>query len=235
MPPTIHIADAPAETLAGWLETLAARAITERGVFCLALPGGSVATTCFPRLARADVDWSRTHFFWGDERAVPPEHADSNYRVAKETWLDAIAERAPHVHRMEAERTDLEAARDDCEHALREVAPAGLDLALLGVGPDGHVCSLFPGHALLGETERWVAAITDSPKPPPVRLTLTLPALRAASTVVVVALGAGKAEMIERAVRDPTSALPVAIVLRGAPDARLLLDPPAALHLSPPR
>lgn len=232
VPIDMHVAAAPAEALAAWLEPLARRAIAERGAFSLALPGGSVATTCFPRLATADVDWSGTHFFWGDERAVPPSHADSNFRAAEESWLAAIAERRPHVHRMEAERADLEAARDDYERTLRAVAPGGLDLALLGVGPDGHVCSLFAGHPLLDERARWVAAITDSPKPPPVRLTLTLPALRAARTVVVVALGAGKAEMIAAAVEDPTSALPVAMVLRGAKDARLLLDPPAARLLA---
>lgn len=229
--PTIHTSDTPADLLAGWLEALAKEAVAKRGAFSLALPGGSVATTCFPRLAKADVDWSRTHFFWGDERAVPPDDADSNFRVAKETWLDAIHDRWPPIHRMEADRADLDAARDEYEETLRTVAPDGLDLALLGVGPDGHVCSLFPGHALLEERSRWVATITDSPKPPPTRLTLTLGALFAARTVVVVALGAGKAEMIASAL-EPSSMLPVALVLRGARDARLLVDPPAAARIS---
>lgn len=226
MPIAVTTSETPADVLAEWLVTSAQHAIQDRGAFSIALPGGSVATTCFPRLARAHVEWARTHFFWGDERAVPPDHADSNYRAAKETWLDRIE--GARIHRMEAERADLEAERASYERELRNV---GLDLALLGVGPDGHVCSLFPGHVLLDETERWVATITDSPKPPPTRLTLTLPALFAATTVVVVALGAGKAEMIASAL-GPSSSLPVALALRGAKDVRLLLDPPAAARLA---
>lgn len=226
MPIAITTSESPAEVLAAWVEDAARAAIEDRGAFSIALPGGSVATTCFPRLATASIDWHRTHFFWGDERAVPPEHTDSNFRVAKETWLDRIE--GARIHRMEAERPDLQAERASYERELRNV---GLDLALLGVGPDGHVCSLFPGHALLDETEKWVATITDSPKPPPTRLTLTMPALAAAKTVVVVALGAGKAEMIASAL-EPSSSLPVALALRGARDARLLLDPPAAARLA---
>jgi 6-phosphogluconolactonase len=99
---------------------------------------------------------------------------------------------------------------------------------LLGVGPDGHVCSLFPGHPLLDEQHRFVAAILDSPKPPPRRLTLTLPALAAARLLVVAAFGEATAAVMREALEDPKSGLPVALALRGAKQALVLLDAAAA-------
>ena len=105
---------------------------------------------------------------------------------------------------------------------------AGRGGALLGVGPDGHVCSLFAGHPLLAERKRSVAAIEDSPKPPPRRLTLTLPVLTGADLVVVVALGEGKAEIVRSALEDPRSALPVALVAQQARESLFLLDAGAA-------
>lgn len=218
--------DHPADVLVPRLEQIAREAIAARGRFAIALPGGSVATTCFPRFAEAQVDWSRTHFFWGDERAVPPTHADSNYGVAEKLWLERIVSHSPVVHRMEAEREDLDEAATRYERALRESGP--IDLALLGMGPDGHVCSLFAGHALLGETTRRVAPITDSPKPPPRRLTLTLPALADAEHLVVVASGATKAAVVREARDDAASRLPVALALRGARRGLLLVDHAAA-------
>src|SRR5262249_18355181 len=109
--------------------------------------------------------------------------------------------------------------------------PPRLDFVLLGVGPDGHVCSLFPGHPLLAEERRWVAAIDDSPKPPPRRLTLTLPVLAAAELVVVAALGEGKAEVVRESVEEPASRLPLALVTRGSRRMLFLLDPGAAGRL----
>jgi 6-phosphogluconolactonase len=101
------------------------------------------------------------------------------------------------------------------------------------VGPDGHVCSLFPGHPLLAERRRWVAVVEDSPKPPPRRLTLTLPVLAAAELVVVAALGTSKAEVVREALADKESALPLALVVRQARRAVLLLDPDAAQLIRP--
>ncbi len=219
-----------AEALAGRLEESGARAIASRGRFRLALPGGSVATAFFPRLARAALDWSRVDFFWGDERAVPPSDPESNYGVARKLWLDPARVPEASVHRMPADAADLGRAAAEHAELLERLAgsPPRLDLVLLGVGPDGHVCSLFAGHPLLAERRRWVAAIEDSPKPPPRRLTLTLPVLAAAESVVVVALGAGKAEIVRAAIEDPASALPVAIVARQARLALFVLDPEAA-------
>ena len=106
------------------------------------------------------------------------------------------------VHRMPADAPDLTEAAGVYERTLREVTEGqGLDFVLAGLGPDGHLCSLFPGHALLEERVRWVLAITDSPKPPPARLTLTMPALAAARELVVMAVGASKADVVSRCMR----------------------------------
>jgi 6-phosphogluconolactonase len=211
------------------------RALSARGAFTLALPGGSVATTFFPRLARMDFDWSRADFFWGDERAVPPADPESNYAVARSLWLEPARVPESRVHRMPADAPDLQAAASAYERELaaRAGTPPRLDLILLGVGPDGHVCSLFPGHPLLAERRRWVAVVEDSPKPPPRRLTLTLPVLAAAELVVVAALGTSKAEVVREALADKESTLPLALVARQARRAVLLLDPDAAQLIRP--
>ena len=223
-------AESLAESLAARFEEEARHAVAARGRFTVALPGGSVATSFFPRLARVPFDWSRTDFFWGDERAVPPDHPDSNYAAARSLWLTPAGVPEASVHRMKAEEPDLAQAAADYARELAEVAgsPPRLDLVLLGVGPDGHVCSLFAGHPVLGLRDRAVAVVEDSPKPPPRRLTLTLPVVTGAGLVVVVALGRAKAEMIRAALEDPGSALPVALVARQARRATFLLDAEAA-------
>jgi 6-phosphogluconolactonase len=131
---------------------------------------------------------------------------------------------------MEGEAGDLAAAAaayaDELEQLLG--SPPRLDLALLGVGPDGHVCSLFPGHPLLREDRRWAAALDDAPKPPPGRLTLTLPTLAAARLVVVVALGAAKAPAVREALERPGSPLPLSLVAARARRVLFLLDGTAA-------
>jgi 6-phosphogluconolactonase len=218
------------ETLLGRLQALAAEAYSSRGRFALGLPGGSVAEAFLPAFPRAQVDWTRADLFWGDERAVPPDHPDSNYGAAVSLWLKDAGLPASRIHPMPADEPDLEAAAAAYESLLVERlgSPPALDAVLMGMGPDGHVCSLFPGHRLLEEEVRFVAPIDDSPKPPPRRLTLTLPALRAARLVVVAAFGASKAPPLKEGLRDPGSRLPVALVLRQARQSLLLLDAEAA-------
>ncbi|HEV8630261.1 MAG TPA: 6-phosphogluconolactonase [Thermoanaerobaculia bacterium] len=231
MPPEILVADpgALAAALAARLEREAA-AVAAGATLSLALAGGSLATALFPRLARLPLDWSRVAFFWADERAVPPAHADSNYRLARELWLGPAGVPAASVHRMPADAADLEAAAAAYARELAAVAgePPRLDLALLGVGEEGHVASLFPGHPLLGEERRTVAPVLDAPKPPPRRLTLTMPVLAGAGLVVMAAFGAAKRPAIAAALGDPESPLPVALLLRRARHVLLLLDPAAA-------
>lgn len=239
MPPEVIVDTAPrlAERLAERFAAEAAEAIAARGSFSFALTGGSLGPAFFPRLARVPLDWSRTDAFWGDERAVPPTSPDSNYRLARELWLEPAAVPAARVHRMEGEANDLAAAAaayaDELEQLLG--SPPRLDLALLGVGADGHVCSLFPGHPLLREDRRWAAALEDAPKPPPGRLTLTLPTLAAARLVVVVALGAAKAPAVREALERRGSTLPLALLTARARRVLFLLDGAAAGSAPPHR
>ena len=205
------------------------RDVAARNRFSLGLPGGSVAGSFLPVLAQAEVDRSRFHVFWVDERAGPPDGPDSNYRLAQSLGFLELID-ATQVHRMPANEEDLErAARRYEEELVRELGmPPQLDLVLLGVGTDGHVASLFPGRPLLGETRRWVAAVEDSPKPPPRRLTVTLPLIMAARSVVVAAFGAEKGEVVAEALRDPESRLPLALALNGSRGTLMLLDPACA-------
>jgi 6-phosphogluconolactonase len=236
MHPEIHVdrASGLAGRLVRLFEDEAERAQARRGLFAVALPGGSVATIFFPELARAQCDWSRTAFFWGDERAVPPEDPESNYALARTLWLEPAGVPSSNIHRMPADGPDAEKAAGSYENLLTRTlgTPPQLDLALLGVGPDGHVCSLFPSHPLLRERQRLVAPIADAPKPPRRRLTLTLPALWEAAVVVVAALGEAKAGVLREALEEPSCSLPVALVMRGARRTVVLLDAASARLLS---
>jgi 6-phosphogluconolactonase len=217
-----------AEALAVRLEEEAAAAFAARDRFAIALPGGSVAEAFAPRLAALPVDWSRVELFWVDERAVPPADPASNYGLALRLGLAASGAPVARVHRMNGEVDDLDGAAASYEATLRDRLgeAARLDVALLGVGEDGHVASLFPGHPLLAERERLVAAVHDAPKPPPRRLTLTLPALLAARLVVIAAFGEAKAAAIAAALGGERSPLPVARVANAASRILFLLDPP---------
>ena len=201
--------------------------------FSCALPGGSVAETFFPVLARAPVAWDQVEFFWGDERAVGPDDPDSNYWLAKRLLLDPVGADPRHAHRMAGESDDLEVAARAYEQEMLRVLgdPPRIDLVVLGLGPEGHVCSLFPGHALLRERARRVAAITDSPKPPPRRITFTMLPLELAGTICVAGFGDSKAEAIRAAVNDPDSRIPVALAIRAARRAFILVDQAAAALL----
>jgi 6-phosphogluconolactonase len=206
------------ERLADEFSREAARAIDRRGFFAVAIPGGSVAVGGFPALAALPIDWRRTHFFWVDERAVPPDHPESNFAVAQTHWLGPAHVPAESIHRMPAEGPDLAAAAVTYGEELTRVLGARprLDFVLLGVGLDGHVASLFPGHAALLEEERLVVPVMDAPKPPARRLSLSMPMLTEAERVLVVAFDGSKADVIQEAVERKDSWLPVALVLRRA-------------------
>jgi len=222
-----------AEEVARRFEAEARTAQASRGRLAVALSGGSVATTFFPRLALASVDWSRTDFFWCDERAVPPSDPDSNFGVAHRLWLRPAGVPEARIHRMEADARDLGAAADAYAATMVRILgePPRLDVVFLGMGPDGHICSLFPGHPLLEERERNAAAVLDSPKPPAARLTLTLGPVQSARLLVVAAFGAAKAGVLREALLDPSSDLPVARAIRGAGRVLVVLDPEAASQL----
>jgi 6-phosphogluconolactonase len=228
----VLVADAAtlAERLAAECEAEGRRALAARGRFTIALPGGSVAQHFFPRLARVPLDWSAVEFFWVDERAVAPWHPESNYGAARGVWLEAAGVPAARIHRMPADASDPASAAQRYEDELFRIvgAPLRLDLVLLGAGPDGHVASLFPHHPLLREEERSVAFVSDAPKPPPQRMTLTMPVLCSAGRVIVAALGESKAAALRDALERADSNLPVAIVARRSARPLFLVDAAAA-------
>lgn len=179
---------------ARWIADRARDAISARGAFSIALAGGATPRPIYEALAAGASDWARWHVFFGDERCVPADHADSNQRLATEALLGRVAIPAAQVHGIAGD-ADPEAVARASEAALPDV----LDLVLLGVGPDGHVASLFPGSpALLERTRRYVV-VRGAPKPPAMRITITPPVLLAARARLVVAVGAEKADAIARA------------------------------------
>ncbi|MDZ7754429.1 MAG: 6-phosphogluconolactonase [Gammaproteobacteria bacterium] len=216
--------------------TLAAR---QRGRATMALAGGNTPRRLYEVLAgppyATAIPWPAVHLFLGDERCVPPDHADSNQRMVRESLLAALPE-APVFHPMPAEWTDLEAAAAEYARVLSREAPgpdAGLpqlDIALLGMGPDGHTASLFPGTPILDET-RPVAAV-HVPRLDAWRLSLTLPVFNATRHVLFLVTGAGKAEMLARILDEgPDSRWPASLVAPAAGEVEWHVDSEAAALL----
>ncbi len=244
--PHLHIvADPAAVAQAGsriWVDSMR-HALAARGCFHVALAGGATPRDVHRAVVtQADLDfaWHRTHVYWSDERAVPPNDEQSNYAMAEESLLCAVPLPPSQIHRMPADADDLEAAaRAYAATLARELAPAehappALDLVWLGLGQEGHTASLFPGSPALKLRDRWVAAVTEAPKPPPGRLTLTFPVLDAALRVVFVVTGMGKAEIVREVLEGPyePDRLPAQGV-RPAPGRLLwLLDEAAASRLT---
>ncbi len=200
----LHISPNPVLALAESLEIAAREAIAARGQFSLALSGGSTPKALYQLLATPEwtsrIEWSKTLVFFGDERAVAPDDALSNFKMASEALLQHVP---AQVCRMEGEREDLEGAARDYESQLRDSGET-LDLILLGLGDDGHTASLFPGSPQLGEAEKWVTATPVASLEPQVRrLTLTFPAINASRRVWFLASGAGKAERLQQVLSGP--------------------------------
>lgn len=205
-----RFAEAAARVLARGLRAAGSRARDESGgadagpgrrgwAVSLALAGGSTPRAAYGRLAgESDLPWSETRIFFGDERRVPPDDPESNYRMAREALLSRLPVPVAEVHRMEGEAPDPEGAAR--RYAAR--LPETLDLLILGVGADGHTASLFPGAPSLGEKRRRVVAAT-APLEPRGRLTITPPVIRAAARIVVLASGDGKAAAVARALEGP--------------------------------
>jgi 6-phosphogluconolactonase len=222
-----------------------AEAIAARGRFMVALSGGSTPRRVYALLAdpresfRDRIDWTRTHVFFGDERHVPPEDADSNYGMARDALLSRVPLPPEHVHRIRGEETDAEVAARDYEAELRSafgVAPGELprfDLVLLGLGADGHTASLFPGSAALEQRSRLVVA-PHVERLGAHRITLTLPVLDAARAVAFVVSGADKAERVADVLEGPGATLPAGRVRPAGGDLVWLLDAPAARLLRDP-
>jgi 6-phosphogluconolactonase len=186
-----------------------------KGSRTLVLAGGTTPRRCYELLAHLEVEWGRVTVLFGDERCVPADHPDSNYRMAREALLDQVAPAT--VHRMPGELGPDEGA---AAYANVVAGLAPLDIVVLGVGEDGHTASLFPSHAALN-AKGWAVGVRDSPKPPSERVTLTLQALRGARSVIILATGAGKAEAVALAKRGEVPSGMIA-------GARWLLDRAAA-------
>jgi 6-phosphogluconolactonase len=228
-------------TFAYEFEKQATEVIARREKCIIALPGGSVASAFFPTLATLAVDWTRIEVFWIDERAVPPDHPDSNAGLASRLLLGPARVPAARIHRMHGELPDLDQAARRATDELKSIAgdPPHLDLAIVGVGDDGHVASIFGGLSAEARSakaagfqpchDQPVIAVYDSPKPPARRLTLTLPVLAGAGLVIVAAFGASKAEAIRKALEHGDTATPVAELLRRAGSSVVLLDRAAGL------
>lgn len=195
-PPDLHA------LAAKWIRGAMNTGISQ-GSCSIALAGGNTPRPVYERLASPpiveQIDWGKVSVYFGDERAVAPDDPQSNYRMARESLLDRVPIPPHQVHRMEAEAADLEAEAAAYERLL----PDALDLLVLGLGPDGHVASIFPGSAALRETGRRVLGVTDSPKPPPRRLTITPPVIEAARSIVMIVTGADKARVVARTLDGP--------------------------------
>ncbi len=202
-----------ARPTAEWLDGEITRAIAERDRCSLCLAGGRTPEPVYRQLASGrGIDWSKVDVYFGDERGVPPDHPDSNYRMVCATLLTRVPSLAGRIHRMEAERPDRDAAARDYERLL----PPRLDVLVLGMGADGHTASLFPGSAALDERRRRVVAVLGN-KLPAERLTITPPVIEEARVVAVIATGEDKAPAVARAIEGPLTpnAVPVQLARRG--------------------
>jgi 6-phosphogluconolactonase len=180
-----------AEALAGAAAERVAEAMRSAHTLRLVLAGGTTPRRCYQILAEMELPWGRVSVLFGDERCVPPTDPESNYRMAVDALLARVAPAS--VHRIPAEL----GAEDAAARYEPVVASTPLDLVLLGIGPDGHTASLFPGHAALAASGH-VVAVHGAPKPPPDRVSLSLRALRAAKRVLILAAGADKREAVRR-------------------------------------
>lgn len=236
--------DAPAlaDAAAGAIVDAAMDAVAARQRFTVALAGGATPRATYMRLAgppfAESVPWDRTWVFFGDERGVPPDHSESNYRMASETLLSKVGIPADRVYRMRGEADDSEEAAAEYARTLAtvfETKRGGLprfDLVLLGLGLDGHVASLFPGSPAAKEIFRTVVAVHAAAARIPQRLTLTFPAINAAARVIFLVSGAEKAKAVKAAL-SAGARLPAGMVRPVDGTLTWIVDRPAAALLSP--
>ena len=202
---------AAAEAAAAFVLEVGQEAIRTKGRFCIAISGGTTPETLYRALTSPAFvdrfDWSRTTFFFSDERCVPPNDPRSNYALANKSLFTPLKITPSQVYRMTGESNDPPAAAHEYEqqlHLAMKTSPSAqpsLDLILLGLGEDGHTASLFPGAPVLRDHQRLIAA-TQSPKDPPNRLTMTFAAINRASVILFLVAGAAKAGAV-RAILDP--------------------------------
>jgi 6-phosphogluconolactonase len=202
--------------------------------FSLALSGGSTPQRLYRLLSspqwRGQIDWQRVHVFLADERFLPLDHADSNFRMVTETLVDPLNEALPtaNLHPMPTDGT-VEESAERYEAELRDFfgdAAPRFDLIVLGMGPDGHTASLFPGH--IHPDDHWVLPVHDSPKPPPTRLSLSLELINLACSVFFLVTGADKADALACLRRGDEPVLPAGTVKLSAGELLWLVDEAAS-------
>jgi 6-phosphogluconolactonase len=237
-----ELAPAAADRIA----TLSQQALGARGCVRIALAGGSTPKPAYALVAeppyRDAIRWSAVAVFWGDERCVRPDHPESNYRMVQDTLLSRVPIPSEQVHRMRGEVENVDEAAQEYEETLRTafgLKPGEVprfDLILLGLGPDGHTASLFPGTAAIRETRRWVVGHWVQ-KLLANRLTLTPPLLNAARHVLFLVSGATKADVLREVLEGPAdpNRLPAQIVRPTDGTVEWLLDRAAASHLNRPQ
>lgn len=214
--PNLHVyatAEALSLAAADLFLAIGRQAVADTGRFTVALAGGSTPRRLYELLAenphRAGMDWAAVEWFFGDERAVPPDHPDSNYRMARAALLDPVFAPAGRVHRMAAEGADLPAAAAGYQAVMARVfgadsegSPPVFDLVLLGMGDDGHTASLFPYTEALRVSDAWVAA-NEVPQLRSRRMTLTFPLINNAANVLFLVAGSDKTGVLAEVLEGP--------------------------------
>jgi len=222
--PEVHVSDDPAGVAVERLRGATGHVV---------ITGGSTPRAAFERVAEERRDWSGTSVWFTDERCVPPDHEHSNYRMAKEALFDRVE--GAEVHRMQGElgpREGAAAYEQELHTEFGDEIPA-FELILLGLGPDAHTCSLFPGDDALGERERWAVGVETPGMAPLVsRVTLTLPVVNAARSLVFLVTGEDKAEAVARAFAGPPDPrAPGSLVEPVSGTLELICDEKAAARL----
>lgn len=222
-----HFADVVKE-----IQASADSGVNRDGVAHVVLTGGTAGIATLEKLASIEgIDWAKVHVYFGDERNVPVDHPDSNEGQARDALLNKVDIPADRIHGYGLGEVDMESSAREYEQVITTTSPQGFDIHLLGMGYEGHINSLFPHTDAVRETERLVIAVTDSPKPPPERTTLTLPAVARAERVWFLIAGEDKAEAAGHvARRSPADDWPAAGA-QGRQETVLFVAENAAAHL----
>ena len=211
--------------------------VDKEGQLSCALSGGATALIFLGALKNANVDWSRISLFWADERAVPATDPESNYGVAERMLLTPLGGKAPRAFPMTFDFAQAKSVDDTLGASslgtaaikydallAHELKSGSLDLALLGVGEDGHICSLFPGHRALLADDLRVVAVEDAPKPPPRRLTLSLPFVLRTKKIWLIAVGPRKLPVLHAALSKTQRTTPLDLLMLQAKDVTVFTD-----------